>query len=176
MKNWLEKNESLAVKIIYAFTVVVFGLVISLHYLPEASFIPSFVQYLTLINAIINGTCFLLLVGALVAVKQKNIELHKKLNTSAMVLSLVFLLSYVTNHYFSGNADYGGDMKGLYYFILITHIVLAAVSLPFILLAYMRGLTGSITKHKKLVRFTYPIWLYVTFTGVLVYLFLAPYY
>lgn len=102
--------------------------------------------------------------------------MHRKLNTVAMVLSVLFLLSYVTNHYFSGDTIYGGDMSGLYYFVLITHVVLAGLSLPMILFSYYYGHLNLVHKHKKLVRFTYPIWLYVAFTGVLIYLFLSPYY
>ena len=161
---------------IYAFTAVVYALVIILHELPQASFVPSFVQYLPALNAIINGTCFILLVLALIAIKQKKVTLHKSLNSTAMVLSVLFLLSYVTNHYFSGDTSYGGNMKGIFYFILITHILLAGISLPFILLAYYKAYAGDLMGHRKLVKFTYPMWVYVTFTGVLVYLFLAPYY
>lgn len=176
MKKWLKENNPLAVKLIYILTIVVYAIVIALHYLPEASNIPEFVNYLTLLNAIFNGTCFLLLIGSLVAVKKGNIALHEKLNTTAMLISVLFILSYVLNHYFKGDVVYGGEYKGLYYFVLITHILLAAMSLPFILFAFVRGMQGEIMKHKKVVRFTYPIWLYVTFTGVLVYIFLAPYY
>jgi putative membrane protein len=79
-------------------------------------------------------------------------------------------------HLFADETKYGGDFLGIYYFILVTHIILAGVSLPFILLAYYRGFIGDIAKHRKMVKFVYPIWLYVTFTGVLVFLFLAPYY
>lgn len=161
---------------IYGFTAVVYILVIILHEMPQASFVPNFVQYLPLLNAIINGTCFLLLVGALIAIKQKNIALHKTLNSTAMVLSVVFLLSYVLNHFFSGDTLYGGDQKGLFFFILFTHIVLAGVSLPFILLAYYKAYAGDLLGHRRMVKFTYPMWVYVTFTGVLVYAFLAPYY
>ncbi len=161
---------------IWIFTAIVYALVIILHELPGAESAPAFVEYLSPFNATINGTCFVLLIISLFAVKSGKIELHKKLNTAAIVLSVVFLLSYVTNHYFSGDTSYGGEYKAVFYFILISHIILAGVSLPFILLAYYRGYIGAIQKHKKLVRFTYPVWGYVTFTGVLVYLFLAPYY
>lgn len=161
---------------IYAFTAVVYGLVILLHELPEVAYKPSFVSYLPALNAVINGTCFMLLIGALVAIKKKLIKLHKQLNTTAMVLSVLFLLSYVLNHYFSGDTVYGGNMTGLYYFILISHILLAGISLPFILLAYYKAYAGDMEGHRKMVKFTYPMWVYVTFTGVLVFMFLAPYY
>ncbi len=102
--------------------------------------------------------------------------MHQRLNTLAMILSVVFLLSYVAYHMFNADTKYLGEYPGLYYSILFSHITLAAVSLPMILFSYYRGITGNIQNHKKLVRFTYPIWLYVTLSGVLVYVFLAPYY
>ncbi len=163
-------------RFIWAFTAIVFALVIVLHELPKMEWQPSFILFLPKLNAIINGTVFILLISTLVAIKKKNIQLHKKLNTTAMVLSVVFLLSYVVSHYFSGDTSYEGDMTGLYYFVLITHVVLAGLSLPMILFSYYYGYLDLVHKHKKLVRFTYPIWVYVTFTGVLVYLFLSPYY
>lgn len=161
---------------IWVFSIVVYAVVVSLHYLPEANSIPSFVDYLPLVNACINGICTVLLVSSLLAVKNRNFALHQRLNTTAMIMSFLFLVCYIINHYFKGDSKYGGDMAGVFYFILITHILLAGLSLPFILLAYYRGLTNNIQKHKKLVRFTYPVWLYVTITGVLVYVFMAPYY
>jgi putative membrane protein len=93
-----------------------------------------------------------------------------------MVLSVVFLLSYVLYHATNTATKYEGSYIGLYYSILFTHITLAGLSLPAILLAYYRGSIGDIERHKKIVRFTYPVWLYVALTGVLVYLFLKPYY
>jgi putative membrane protein len=117
-----------------------------------------------------------LLILSLLAIKRKNISVHQKCNTMAMIFSVVFLLSYVLYHATNNDTEYAGDSVGLYYFILITHIVLAGLSLPAILLAYYRGLIGDIEKHKKIVRFTYPVWLYVALTGVLVYVFLQPYY
>ena len=161
---------------IWIFTAAVFALVIVLHELPKAAHQPSFVKHLSLMNAMINGTTFLLLLTSLWAIKSKKIELHKKINTTAVVLSVVFLLSYLINHYFIGDTIYGGSYRGLYLFVLISHIVLAGISLPFILLSYYFGYLGIVNRHKKLVRFTYPVWLYVAFSGVLIYLFLAPYY
>ncbi len=161
---------------IWAFSLVVFALVSALHYLPTASSVPEFTNSLPLVNACLNGTCFLLLISSLMAVKRKNIELHQRLNTMAMLLSVFFLAVYVTFHYFHGSSSYGGDHLGVYLFILLTHILLAGISLPFILLSYARGLSGDVEGHRKMVKKVYPIWLYVTFTGVMVYLFMAPYY
>lgn len=162
--------------VVWTITIVVYAIVIGLHKLPPIENPPVFVFKLPMLNAIINGTCFLLLIGSLIAVKNKNIELHKKLNTTAMVLSVIFILSYVVSNYFKGDTIYEGSYKGLYYFTLVSHILLSAASLPAILFAYLRGLQGNVESHRKIVKFTYPVWLYVTITGVLVYLFLAPYY
>ena len=161
---------------IWVFTAVVYILVMLLHELPALESAPTFVKSLPAFNAFINGTSFILLILALVYIKKGNVPMHKALNTTAMVLAVVFLLSYVTNHTFSGDTIYGGDYKGVYYFVLISHIVLAGLSLPLILFAYAYGYFDLRVKHKKMVKVTYPLWLYVTFTGVLVYLFLAPYY
>lgn len=161
---------------IWIFTLIVWGLVIVLHELPKADGMPVWMAKAPQFHALLNGSCALLLIASLMAVKRKDIKRHRLLNTLAMLLSVIFLLSYVIYHYFSGDTSYGGNYKGLYYTILLTHILLAGLSLPFILLSYYRGLSGSIDKHKRLVRFTYPVWLYVCITGVVVYLFLAPYY
>jgi len=169
-------NKKLAIRSIWAFTAVVYALVISLHYLPEVANRPSFTSFQPLLNAFINGTCFVLLIVSLIAIKNKKVGLHKKLNTTAMLLSVVFLLNYVLYHYLAGDTSYQGDSKTFFYIILASHILLAGLSLPMILIAYYRGLTGDLIAHRRIVRFTYPIWLYVTFTGVLVYVFLAPYY
>ncbi len=172
----VRKENKAIIYSIYAFTAVVFGLVIILHELPSPGNAPSFIGIFPMLNAFINGTCFLVLITSLIAIKNKKVKLHQYLNTSAMLLSVLFLLSYVFYHLFADETKYGGDFLGIYYFILVTHIILAGVSLPFILLAYYRGFIGDIAKHRKMVKFVYPIWLYVAFTGVLVFLFLAPYY
>ena len=174
--NAILQNRKKSLTAIWIFTIVVYALVIALHYLPSVENQPSFTSFQPMLNAIINGTCFVLLIASLVAIKNKNVELHKKLNTTAMLLSVVFLLNYVLYHYLAGDTSYLGESKALFYFILITHILLAGISLPMILIAYYRGLIGDVQKHRRLVKFTYPIWLYVTFTGVLVYAMLSPYY
>lgn len=172
-ENSLPKNLKVG---IWAFTAIVYVLVMVLHRLPAIENPPGFISILPGFNATINGVSFLILILSLVMIKRGNILAHKALNTAAMVLAVVFLLSYVINHTFSGDTIYGGAYKGLYYFVLITHILLAGLSLPMILFAYVYGWLDIRDKHKKWVKITYPLWLYVTFTGVLVFLFLAPYY
>jgi putative membrane protein len=97
---------------------------------------------------------------------------------AAILFSVLFLVSYIAHHLFAGDTKFGGEgtMKGIYYFILLTHIPLAAIILPFILFAAYRGLTGEYAAHKKMVKYTWPLWLYVSITGVLVYIFISPYY
>jgi putative membrane protein len=120
----------------------------------------------------------ILLLWALLAIRQKNYVQHKRLMLFAMLLSILFLVSYIAHHLFAGETKFGGEgtMKTIYYIILATHIPLAAVILPFILFTAYRALVGEYDKHKKLARYTWPLWLYVSITGVLVYVFISPYY
>lgn len=171
----MKESKSLRIGI-WVFTIVVYALVISLHYIPKPNTVPAFTQYLPVLHAVLNGTCFVLLVASLIAIKKKNVRLHKTLNTIAMALSVVFLLSYVLYHVTNDDTKYEGPYAVMYYSVLFSHILLAGLSLPGILFAFYRGLIGDIEKHRKIVRITYPVWLYVTLTGVLVYLFLKPYY
>lgn len=172
-------EEKKGIKVaIWVFTVVVFGLVTLMGWkdFPRPDSAPEFTKALPAVNAILNFTCFLTLIGSLVMIKKKNVMMHMRLNTFAMILSVFFLLSYVLYHVTNHETSYGGDMKGLYYFILASHIILSAASLPFILFSYYRGFIGDINGHKKVVKFAYPVWLYVAITGPIVYLMLSPYY
>lgn len=159
-------------------SVVVFIVVVILNVIPKPDFVPSFVRHLPLLNACINGTCSLLLIASLYYIKRKNIDAHKKINLSAFLLSSIFLVSYILYHYFSVEIKFPADnsWRPLYLTILLTHIVCASLILPFILMSFYRGLNMQVEKHKKIVRWTYPIWLYVTITGVIVYLMISPYY
>ena len=144
------------------------------------------------INAGINSIVAFLLIAGLLTVKSKNYVAHKKIMLAAISLSVLFLISYVCHHLFSGDTKYGdlnhdgilsadekalaGSVRYIYYFILITHIPLAGIILPFILFTAYRALSGDYQKHKKLARITWPIWFYVAVTGVVVYLMISPYY
>ncbi len=167
-------------RIAMTISIVVFLLVVLLNkrVLSPPDTFPAFIYKLPLLHAIINGTCAVLLIFSLRAIKAGKVDLHKKINLSTFGLSAVFLISYVTYHFFVPETSYGGDgiLKTFYYFILLTHIPLAAAVLPLILLSFWYALTGKIDKHKKIVRFTYPIWLYVAVTGVLVYVMISPFY
>ena len=159
-------------------SVVVFLVVIVLNIIPRSDFQPSFVKYLPLFNACINGTCSALLLLSLYFIKKKNIPAHKKINITAFFLSSLFLVSYILYHYFSEETKFPKDngLRPLYLVILASHILLASLVLPFILMSFYRGLNMQVEKHKKIVRWTFPIWLYVTITGVIVYLMISPFY
>lgn len=135
----------------------------------DFSFLPPF-------YAGINGLTAILLVSALIAIKGKKMGLHQRLIQVCLILSLLFLLCYVAYHMTSDSTPYGGEMKGLYYFILISHILLSIAVIPLVLFTYLFAWEGKFDKHKKWTRFAFPIWLYVAVTGVIVYLMISPYY
>jgi putative membrane protein len=128
------------------------------------------------VNACLNAACALVLVFAWRAILRKNIRLHKRLMLSAVALSALFLASYVVQHGSFPSVNYGGTMGWLYYPVLISHIVLAAAIVPMVLITLVRALSNRFDKHRKIARWTLPLWLYVSITGVVVYLMCAPYY
>lgn len=176
----IKSNERLIFKIISSVSMLVFILVILLNkrVIPAPDTIPDFAYFLPKLNAMLNGTCFILLLLSFYYVKQKQYNTHRKINIIAFFLSALFLISYVVYHYLVPETPFGGAgwLKGFYYTILISHIILAAIVLPLVLWSFYYGLTDNRLKHRKIVRWSFPIWLYVTFTGVLVYLLLSPYY
>jgi putative membrane protein len=135
-------------------------------------------SFLPPIYATINGVTAVLLIAALWAIKNGKRSLHNTLMNVAIACSLAFLVMYVAYHMTSDSTPYGGEgfMRGVYFFILISHIVLSIVVIPFVLHTYLRGYLGEYQEHKKLARYTFPIWLYVAVTGVVVYLMISPYY
>ena len=135
----------------------------------DLSFLPPF-------YAGINGLTAVLLIGALVAIKSKNMNLHQRLIQTCLALSLLFLLCYVAYHMTSDSTPFGGEMKVLYYFILISHILLSIAVIPVVLFTYLFAWEGKFEKHKKWTRFAFPIWLYVAVTGVIVYIMISPFY
>lgn len=139
------------------------------------------VQPLTMlppIYATINGVTAVILIFAFFAIKNKNIVLHENLMTTAVGCSAVFLVLYVAYHMTSDSTKFGGEgtIKYIYYFILITHILLSIVIIPFVLITFARAITGNFLLHKKIARITFPLWLYVAVSGVIVYLMISPYY
>ena len=174
---------------VFVFLVV---LILNRHLIPAPAIVPSFVPFLPKLNAALNGTCSILLLTSLYFIKQGNITVHKRINILTFCLSSLFMVSYILFHYLKPETRFGdlngdgllspeekaavGNIRYVYYVILTSHIILAAGVLPLILLSFYRGLQMQVEKHKKLVRWTFPIWLYVTITGVIVYFMIAPYY
>lgn len=168
------------VAILFSFKLKDFGIdVAPLHFLPP-------------IYATINGITALLLITAVLAIKNGNRKLHEKLMTTAIACSLCFLVMYVAYHLTTENTKFGdvnrdgvadamelakvGAMRTLYFFILVSHILLSIVIIPLVLYTYVRALASRFDKHKKLAKITFPIWLYVAITGVVIYLMISPYY
>lgn len=137
----------------------------------DFSFLPPF-------HATVNALAAIALMFSFYFIKNKNVEAHKKANFLALGLSVLFLLSYVVYHLTTEATIYGGEgnIKYIYYFLLATHVILAAVILPFILFTFIRAYTGQIEKHRKMAKWVYPLWLYVAITGPVCYLMLRPYY
>ncbi|RYE28726.1 MAG: DUF420 domain-containing protein [Sphingobacteriaceae bacterium] len=188
------QQDKLIFRFIIGVSIFVFLVVIILNkkILPVPAILPSYTYYLPLINAVLNGSCSILLLLSLYFIKQKNIVMHKRINITAFVFSSLFLVSYIGFHYLAPETKYGdlngdqivseaekmaaGNLRYLYYVILISHIILAAIVLPLVLFSFNFALQDQIARHKKIVRWTWPIWFYVTVTGVIVYLMIAPYY
>lgn len=173
-----QKNDKKAKYLIWIFSAVIFLAIATMGAVHLKVDLGFNVHIFASINAVINSMVTVLLAFALVAVKLKKYALHKRLMLTAMVLSVLFLISYVCHHLFAGDTKYGGvgGIRYFYFFILVTHIFLAAVIMPFVLFTAYRALIGEFAQHKKLARITWPIWFYVSMTGVLVYLFISPYY
>ncbi|MEC4003188.1 DUF420 domain-containing protein [Flavobacterium sp. SUN052] len=135
-------------------------------------------SFLPPIYATINAITALLLISAIIAIKNGNRALHERLMTTAIGCSVVFLVMYVAYHMSSESTKFGGEgaIRYIYFFILITHIALSVIIIPFVLFTYVRALSQQFDRHKKLARITFPLWLYVAVTGVIVYLMIAPYY
>lgn len=174
----IQKNDKRANFLIILFSVIVFVAVVFLSRVKLEVDLPFNVHVFAQVNGLINSVVsFLLLVG-LLAVKRGRYELHKKVMIAAMILSILFLVSYILHHLLSDSTSYGGEgiMKTVYYFILISHIILAGIIMPFVLFTAYRALTAEWPRHKKLAKITWPIWFYVSVTGVIVYLMISPYY
>jgi putative membrane protein len=188
----LEKNDKKANWLILLFSLVVFAAVVSLSRYKLEVDLGFDVHFFAKLNALINSVVSVLLLVGLLVVRQGKYLLHKKIMITALVLSVIFLVSYICHHLFAGETVFGdldhsgklndierelaGSKRTFYYIILATHIPLAGIILPFILFTAYRALIGEWPKHVKLARITWPVWLYVSVTGVLVYLLISPYY
>jgi len=174
----MKKNDKKAGWLIGVFSVVVFAVVVILSKVHVQVDLGFNVHIFATINAVLNSIIAVLLLAALFAAKNGKYALHKNLMITALILSIVFLVSYITHHLLAGETKYGGTgaLKAIYLIILLTHIFLAAVILPFILYTAYRGLTGEYAAHRKLSKITWPLWFYVAVTGPIVYLMISPYY
>jgi len=188
----LQKNDKQANWLILVFSFVVFAAVTLLSRLKLNVDLGFNVHFFAELNAIINSIVTILLLAGLAAVRQGKYLLHKRIMTTALILSVIFLISYICHHLFAGETRFGdinhdgivsadektlaGPKRIFYFIILSTHIPLAGIILPFVLYTAYRALIGEWSKHIKLARYTWPIWLYVSVTGVLVYLLISPYY
>ena len=134
--------------------------------------------FLPPIYATTNAFTAVLLIAAVIAIKNGNRKLHERLMTSAIALSIAFLVMYVAYHMTADSTKFGGlgSIRYVYFFILITHIVLSIAIIPMVLITYVRALGKNFDKHKKIARITFPIWLFVAISGVVVYLMISPYY
>jgi len=188
----IQKNDTRAYWLIGIFSVIVFTVVVALGRF-KLDIQPTFdVHIFAKIDALTNTIVAILLVAALIAVKQKNYKLHRNLMISAMLLSVIFLISYIAHHLLAGEAKFGdinhdgilsseeklqvGSSRIIYLVFLASHIILAAFVLPFILFTAYRGLTAEWAAHKKLAKYIWPLWLYIAVTGPVVYLLISPYY
>jgi putative membrane protein len=186
------KNDKKAYWLIGAFSVVVLGAVVALGSFKLNINAGFDVHIFAKINAVLNSCVAVLLVTALIAVKNKKYGLHRKLMLGAMFLSVLFLVSYLSHHLLAGEAKFGdidhdgivsaaeklqaGSLRTIYLLLLATHIVLAAIILPFILFTAYRGLTSEWLAHRRLAKYTWPLWLYVAITGPVIYFLISPYY
>ncbi len=188
----IQKNDKQARLLIGVFSFVVFAAVVLLSKVKLDVDLGFNVHIFATANAVINSIIAVVLLAALVVVKQGKYVLHKQLMMAALALSVVFLVSYIAHHLLAGDTRFGdanldgvvdeaekaavGGLRLVYFAILITHIFLAAIILPFILFTAYRGLTAEFPAHKKLAKITWPLWFYVAITGPVVYLMISPYY
>jgi putative membrane protein len=173
-----KKNDKTARVLILTVSFVVFAVIVLLSRFKLDVDLGFDVHIFAAINAVLNTCVSILLISAIIAVKNRRYIAHRNLMLAAIFLSVLFLVSYISHHLLAGDTKFGGvgSIRYFYFFILATHIILAAVILPFILFSAYRALMGDFEKHKKLSRYTWPLWLYVSLTGPLVYLLISPYY
>ena len=177
----MQKKDSLFIPLIIALSIIIPIVVALLMIFPTVFHIESEnydFSSLPFFHAILNGSTAVLLVTGFILIKNKRTNLHKLAMLSAFVLSAVFLVSYVISKLTNEPVPFGGEglIRYIYFFILISHILLSIPVLPLALFSIYRGITGEVDKHKSLVKWTFPIWMYVAISGVLVYLFMSPYY
>lgn len=165
--------------IIIALTIIVNLMIVILFFMPKQNHdIPFDISLLPRLNAIFNSFTFIFLLAALFFILRKNVKMHRNFIFAAFTSTALFLISYLTYHSLAPSTSFGGEgiIKTIYYFVLITHISLAPIVVALALFTLVWGLTRQIEKHRKIARWTMPIWLYVSLTGIIVYLMISPYY
>lgn len=174
----ISRNDKSARLLIGVVSFVVFAAVVVLSRVQWKVNLGFDVHLFARINALINSIVSVLLVAGLVAAKQRKFEVHKRIMFVAIILSALFLISYICHHLFAGDTKFGGTgaIRPVYFVILITHIFLAAIILPFILFTAYRAMIADWPAHRKIAKITWPIWFYVAVTGVIVYFMISPYY
>lgn len=192
MQAALPKRDKKAYWLIGIFSVVVFTAITALGNFKLNLHSDFDVHIFAKINAVINIAVSILLIAALIAVKNGKYKLHRNVMITAMLLSILFLVSYIAHHLLAGEARFGdinhdgilsaeeklqaGSLRVFYLILLSTHIILAAIILPFVLFTAYRALTSDWPAHKKLAKYTWPLWFYVAVTGPVVYFLISPYY
>lgn len=173
-----KKFDKVMVPTIVAISIAVPLLVVALLFLPERQIIQTQLGTFPFFHAMLNFTVTLVLILGYYFMRNGQYTYHRNTMIAAFLLSTVFLVSYVLSKINNPSVPYGGEgaLRYVYFFILISHILLSAIIVPLVLFTIYRGLTGENQKHARIARWTFPIWLYVSITGVLVYLFMAPYY
>lgn len=188
----LNRNDRKAKILIWTISLLIFLVIAGLSRIKFNIEVGFNTRYFAMANAIINTIVSICLIAGLMAVKARKFEVHRKFMITAISLSILFLISYVCHHLTTTDTKFGdvngdgivsldeknavGGIRYLYYFILLTHIPMAGIILPFILFTAYRALSGEYARHKKIARITFPLWLYVSVTGVVIYLMISPYY
>ena len=177
----MKKKDSMFVPIIISLSIIIPIIVALLMLFPDTLHVKTSIinfRSLPFFHAILNGCTAILILIGFVFIRDKKTQLHKTAMLSAFMLSSVFLVSYVISKITNEPVPFGGEgmIRHVYFFILISHILLSIFVLPLALFSIYRGMTGEIKKHKSIVKWTFPIWMYVAITGVLVYLLMSPYY
>ncbi|QEC78913.1 DUF420 domain-containing protein [Mucilaginibacter ginsenosidivorax] len=160
-------------------TIAINGLIALSFFLPKFSSLKAYnFSVLPQLNAVLNGLTFISLIFALIAIKRKNMSIHKLFIFLAFSFTSFFLISYLIYHFTTPSTKYSGSdlFRYIYYFILLTHILLAIIIVPLALISIGLGLNNKIVEHRKITRWSMPIWLYVSLTGVIVYLMISPFY
>ena len=180
--NANQVNPKAIGRFVWTLSIAIPLIVVALFLIPSAEGLSEEtlrqVYWLPRLNAILNASAFCCLLASFISIRKGKVQRHKVLNTAALALSALFLTSYVTFHMLTDSTKFGGEgaIRTVYFIVLVSHILLSVAIVPLALFSYARGLMGDVAKHRKIAKITMPMWLYVTATGVIVYLMISPYY